>query len=266
MKFNKALFATATLAFGTLTSAFANQTLVVAASPVPHAEILRFVQPYLKEQGIDLKIKEFTDYVLPNKVVSSGEADANFFQHQPYLDVYNAQYKTDIIGGFGVHIEPFGIYSTKLKAITDVKKGASVIVPNDPSNEGRALLLLQTAGLIELKDPTNILATERDIAKNPYKLKITPVEAANIPRVYKSADIGLINANYALQAGLNPSKDALVVEQTGPYVNFIAYRKVNANDPRIKALEAALNRKEVYDFIVQKYKGAVVPSFNPTKK
>ncbi|RIY34001.1 methionine ABC transporter substrate-binding protein [Psittacicella hinzii] len=262
MKFYKTL-ATFVLGAATLTSAYANQKLVVAASPVPHAEILEFVKPILAKQGIDLEVKVFTDYILPNKVVSSGEADANFFQHQPYLDAYNVQYKTDIVGGFPVHIEPFAIYSTKYKSLDDLPRGATFVLPNDPSNQGRALLLLQSAGLITLKDSTKLLSTERDIAENPKKFKILPVEAANIPRVYKSADLGLINANYALTAGLNPAKDSLALEVDGPYANFIAYRKVNADDPRIKALEAALGSKEVYDFIVSKYNGGIVPVFKP---
>ncbi|RIY34305.1 MetQ/NlpA family ABC transporter substrate-binding protein [Psittacicella gerlachiana] len=262
MKFYK-VFTTLALGAATLTSAYANQKLVVAATPVPHAEILEFVKPILAKQGIDLEVKVFTDYVLPNRAVSTGEADANFYQHQPYLDAYNQQYKTDIIGGFKVHIEPFGIYSTKYKSLNDIPRGATFVLPNDPSNEGRALLVLQSAGLIKLKDPTKLLSTERDIAENPNRYKFLPVEAANIPRVYKSADFGLINANYALTSGLSPSKDALYIEHSGPYANFIAYRKVNENDPRIKALENALNSKEVYDFILTKYNGGVIPVFKP---
>ncbi|RIY31318.1 methionine ABC transporter substrate-binding protein [Psittacicella melopsittaci] len=262
MKFYKVL---TTLALGaaTIAASQANQKLVVAATPVPHAEILEFVKPILAKQGIDLEVKVFTDYILPNRAVSSGEALANFYQHQPYLDAYNAQNKTDIIGGFKVHIEPFGIYSTKYKNLADAPRGATFVIPNDPSNEGRALLVLQEAGLIKLKDPSKLLSTERDIAENPNRYKFLPVEAANIPRVYNSADFGLINANYALTSNLNPTKDALYVEATGPYANFIAYRKANADDPRIKALEAALNTKEVYEFILTKYNGAVVPVFKP---
>lgn len=255
----------ATLTTILTTSAFANQKLVVAASPVPHAEILEFVKPLLKEKGIDLEVKVFTDYILPNKTLTDGIVDANFYQHQPYLDAYNKQHKTNIIGGFAVHIEPFAIYSVKQTSLENIKNGATFIIPNDPSNGGRSLLLVEKAGLIKLKDSTNLLATERDIVENPHKLKFLSVEAANIPRVYKSADFGLINANYALTAGLNPSKDALFVENGGPYANFVAYLPALKDDPRIKALEEVLGRKEVYDFIVKKYNGGVIPVFTPHK-
>lgn len=258
---NKTLTAL-TLAGLTLAS-FADTKLVVAASPVPHAEILEFVKPYLKEKGVDLEVKVFTDYVQPNVAVTEGKADANFFQHIPYLTAYNKDHGTNIIPGFEVHIEPFAAYSTKYKKLEDLPKGALVAIPNDPANTARALLLLQQAGLITLKDPNDILATERAIVDNPKKLKIKSFEAANLPRVLNDVDLDLINANYALKAGLNPVKDSLVYELKGPYANLIAYLPERKDSPEIKLLEQALNRQEVKDFILTKYSGTIVPVFAP---
>lgn len=263
MKFTKPLLLAATLGLAFSASAFANTKLVVAATPVPHAEILEFVKPYLKAHGVDLEIKVFTDYVTPNVVVSEGQADANFYLHIPYLNAYNKDHGTNIVPGFAVHIEPFGIYSDKYKSLDRIKDGALVALPNDPANTGRALLLLQQQGLIKLKDPSNIYSTERDVAENPHHFKFYLVEAANLPRILPDVDLDLINANYALKANLNPVKDALAVEKSGPYANIIATRPDNANSPAIKLLTEALDRKVVKDFILQKYQGAVIPVFDP---
>lgn len=242
----------------------AQETLTVGATPVPHAELLKFVTPALKQEGIDLKVIEFTDYVLPNLATEEKQLDANFFQHKPYLDSFNADRKTNlvVVPDGEIHVEPFGAYSKKITAIKDLKEGATVALPNDPSNSGRALLLLQSAGLIELKDPSNILATARDIAKNPKKLKFRELESAQVPRALDDVDLALINTNFALEAGLVPTKDALILEGPGSiYANIIVTRADQANDPRIAKLVQALHSPEVKAFIADKYKGAIVPAY-----
>lgn len=252
--------AVATLAF----SAHAADVLKVAASAVPHAEILNFVKPQLKAQGVDLQVKEFSDYIQPNAAVEDKQLDANFFQHQPYLDSYNKDRKSSIVAvpDGKVHVEPFGAYSRKIKAVGELKEGALVAIPNDPSNAGRALILLQKQGLIELKDPKNITATPIDIVKNPKKLKFRELEAALLPRALQDVDLALINTNYAIEAKLNPTKDALFIEGAdSPYANLVAARADRANDPRIQKLVKALHTPEVKKFIQDKYQGAVVPAF-----
>jgi D-methionine transport system substrate-binding protein len=198
------------------------ETLTVAATPVPHAEILEFVKPALAKEGVELKVKVFTDYIQPNVQVAEKRLDANFFQHQPYLDEFNKAKGTNLVAVTGVHLEPLGAYSSKLKDLKDLPSGANVVIPNDATNGGRALLLLAKAGVITLKDPTNILSTVKDIATNPKDLKIRELEAATIPRVLTQVDLALINTNYALEAKLDPSKDALVIEgNDSPYVNVV---------------------------------------------
>lgn len=243
-------------------AAHAADKITVAATAVPHAEILEFVKPQLAKQGVELEVKVFTDYVQPNVQVAEKRLDANFFQHKPYLDEFNKGKGTNLVSVAGVHVEPFGAYSTKVKKLADLKEGATVAIPNDPTNGGRALLLLDRAGVIKLKDTKNILATSRDIAKNPKKLKIRELEAATLPRVLDQVDLALINTNYALEAKLNPAKDALAIEgRQSPYVNILVARPDNKNSAPIKKLAAALNSKEVKQFIEQKYHGAVVPAF-----
>lgn len=240
------------------------ETLSVAATPVPHAELLEFVKPTLKKEGVDLKVRVFNDYVQPIQATADKAIDANFFLHRPYLDTYNKEHKTDIVPvpDAEVHVEPFGMYSRKIKKLDDLKDGATVVIPNDPSNGGRALLLLQKAGLITLKDPTNLLATSRDLADNPRKLKFRELEAAFLPRALDDADLALINTNYALAAGLQPTKDALVLEGAdSPYVNIVTARPDNAASPAIAKLMKALRSPEVKKFIEDKYKGAIVPAF-----
>lgn len=254
-------FAIATLAFS---AQAADVVLKVAASAVPHAEILNFVKPQLKAQGVDLQVREFSDYIQPNAAVEDKQLDANFFQHQPYLDSYNKDRKSSIVAvpDGKVHVEPFGGYSKKIKAVSALKDGATVAIPNDPSNAGRALILLQKQGLIELKDPKNITATPVDIVKNPKKLKFRELEAALLPRALDDVDLALINTNYAIEAKLNPTKDALFIESAdSPYANFIAARKDRANDPSIQKLVKALHTPEVKKFIQDKYQGAIVPAF-----
>lgn len=243
-------------------SAHADETLTVAASAVPHAEILEFVKPILAKEGVDLKIKVFNDYVQPNLQVDQKRMDANFFQHQPYLDEFNKGKGTDLIAVAKVHIEPFGAYSTTVKKIEELPDGATVALPNDATNEGRALLLLSNANLITLKDPSNILSKVSDIAQNPKNLKFRELEAATLPRVLTQVDLALINTNYALAAKLDPKKDALIIEGAeSPYANILVTREDNKDSDAIQKLVAALHSPETRAFILEKYKGAVVPAF-----
>lgn len=257
----KKLLATAALLAASLT-AHATETLSVAATPVPHAEILEFVKPELAKEGVDLQIKVFTDYVQPNLQVAQKRLDANFFQHQPYLDEFNKSRGTDLVTVAQVHVEPFGIYSQKIKKLDEVREGAVVAIPSDATNGGRALLLLEKAGLITLKDSANILATPKDIAENPKQLKFKELEAATLPRVLNQVDLALINTNYALEAKLNPTQDALLLEgKESPYANILAARPDNKDSDAMQKLAKALNTPAVKQFIEEKYKGAVVPAF-----
>lgn len=238
------------------------QKLSVAATPVPHAELLEHVKPVLADEGVELDIKVFTDYVQPNQQVADGQIDVNFFQHQPYLDSFNSEHGTKLVTVGLVHVEPFGAYSSKIKDIAKLKDGSLVALPNDPSNGARALLLLQKEGLITLKDPTNILATARDIAENPKKLKFRELEAATLPRVLPDVDLALINTNYALEAGLNPVDDALFIEGAdSPYANIVVTTPEKRDDPAVKKLIEALNSADTRSFIETQYKGAIVPAF-----
>lgn len=252
----------AILALATAFGAHAADKLSIAATAVPHAEILEFVKPALASQGVDLDIKVFTDYVQPNLQVAEGRLDANFFQHQPYLDEFSKGRGTDLVSVAGVHVEPFGIYSRKLDSLDSIPNRATVAIPNDATNGGRALLLLDKAGLISLKDNSNILATPRDIADNPHNIRIRELEAATLPRVLDQVDLALINTNYALEAGLNPTEDALAIEgEDSPYVNILVTRSDNKDSAAINKLVDALHSDEVKAFIEEKYKGAVVPAF-----
>ncbi|MCU1753569.1 MULTISPECIES: MetQ/NlpA family ABC transporter substrate-binding protein [Pseudomonas] len=236
--------------------------LSVAASPVPHAEILEFVKPALAKEGVNLKVKVFTDYVQPNVQVAEKRLDANFFQHQPYLDEFNKSKGTNLVSVAAVHLEPLGAYSSKYKKLDELKDGATVVIPNDATNGGRALLLLDKAGLIKLKDSKNILSTVKDITENPKNLKFRELEAATIPRVLTQVDLALINTNYALEAKLNPEKDALVIEGSdSPYVNILVARPDDKDSEDMKKLVAALHTPEVKAFILEKYKGAILPAF-----
>ncbi|MBA1263838.1 MetQ/NlpA family ABC transporter substrate-binding protein [Stutzerimonas sp. NM35] len=236
--------------------------LNVAATAVPHAELLEFVKPKLAEQGVTLNVKVFTDYVQPNIQVAEKRLDANFFQHQPYLDEFNKGKGTDLISVAGVHIEPFGAYSSKHKLLDELPNGANVVIPNDATNGGRALLLLAKAGVISLKDGAGITATPKDIADNPKRIKVRELEAATLPRVLTQVDLALINTNYALEAKLNPTEDALVIEGSdSPYVNILVARPDNKDSEAMQKLAAALHSEEVRQFIEEKYQGAVVPAF-----
>ena len=258
----KVLLFTALAAALTAGLAQAGEKLVVAATPVPHAEILELIKPALAKEGVDLDIKVFTDYVQPNVQVDQKRLDANYFQTLPYLESFNKGKGTHLETVIGVHVEPFGGYSKKVKSLAELKDGATIAIPNEGSNSGRALILLQKAGLIELKDPTNAVSTPKDIAKNPHNFKFKELESAMLPRVLDQVDLDMINTNYALEAGLNPAKDALVIEGAdSPYVNYLVARPDNKNSEAIQKLAKALTSPEVKAFIEQKYKGAVVPAF-----
>ena len=235
--------------------------LLVGATAVPHAEILEQVKPILAAEGVPIEIKVFNDYVQPNVQLSERRLDVNYFQTKPYLDEFNAARGTTLITVAGIHVEPLGLYSRKHKALAELPNGAQVVLPNDASNTGRALLLLQAAGLITLKDPQNPLQTVRDIAANPKGLKFQEVEAATIPRILPQVDGAVINTNYALDAGLKPKTDALQLEGAdSPYVNYLVARPDNQDDPRVQALAKALRGQAIKDFIASKYEGAVIPA------
>ena len=242
--------------------AAAAQTLTVAASEVPHAEILRFVAPALAKEGVTLDIKVFSDYVQPNLQTADKQLDVNFFQHKPYLDTFNKDRGTRLVPVGAVHVEPFGAYSRKVKSVQDLAEGATIAIPNDPSNAGRALLLLQGQGLIKLREGAGILATSVDIESNPRKFKFRELEAAMLPRSLDDVDLALINTNYALQAGLVPTEDALFIEGAdSPYANLVVAREDNQDAPAVRQLVNALHTPEVKRFILEHYKGAVVPAF-----
>lgn len=239
-----------------------SQKLIVAATAVPHAEILEVVKPMLKEQGVDLDVRVFNDYVQPNDQLVQKQVDVNYFQTEPYLDAYNRDRKSDLVTVAGVHIEPFGAYSRKVKSLDELREGADVVIPNDPSNNSRALILLHNAGVIQLQDPKNALATQRDIIANPKNLKFRELDSAMLPRVLDQVDLAVINTNYALDAKLDPSKDALLIEdKNSPYVNYLVGRPDNKDDPRVQKLAKALTSPEVKAFMARKYAGAVVPAF-----
>ena len=236
-------------------------TLSVGATPVPHAELLNLIRDDMAAQGITLKVVEFTDYVQPNMAVLSGELDANFFQHIPYLES-NEEWSSKLVSAFGVHVEPFGLYSSKYKSIDDLPNGASIAIPNDPSNGGRSLLLLQSKGLLTLRSGVGLTATPRDIVGNPKNFRFQELEAAQLPRSLQDVDAATINGNYALEAGFNPIKDSLIIEGAdSPYVNIIVVQKGKENDPRIAALRRALLSPKVKDFIEKNYDGGVAPIF-----
>lgn len=241
------------------------EKIVVGATPAPHAEILNAAKDILKEKGYELVVKEYTDYVQPNLALESGDLDANYFQHQPYLDQFNEQNKTNLVSAAAIHYEPFGIYAGKTKSLEELKEGAQIAVPNDVSNEARALLLLADNGLIELKEGVELEATKNDIVKNEKNFKIIEVEAAQLPRSLGDVDVAVINGNYAIEAGLKVS-EALAVEDAKSvaatrYSNIVAVRSGDESNEKTKALVEALTSEEVKKFINDKYDGAVVPSF-----
>ena len=233
--------------------------IVVGATPEPHAALLSLVVDDLAAQGITLEIKEFTDYVTPNDAVEYGEIDANYFQHIPYLESFNTEHGYHLVNAGGIHVEPIALYSSKYSSLSDLPNGAVIAIPNDPTNEGRALLLLQSAGLIKLKDDAGLEAIPLDITENPKNFKFSEIEAATLPRVLSDVDAAVINGNYAIPAGLVATRDGLFVEGAdSPYVNVIAVKEGNENNPAIKALIEALKSDEVAAFVAEKYKNGEV--------
>ena len=247
-------------------TAFAEEdkTITVAASATPHAEILEQAKPLLKEQGWDLEVTVFDDYVQPNLVVESGDFDANYFQHIPYLENFNEEQGTHLVNAGGIHYEPFGIYPGTKHSLDDLADGDTIAVPNDTTNEARALLLLQDNGIITLKDGAGLTATVTDIAENPYNVEIVELEAAQVPRVVSETAYVVMNGNYALQAGFSVAKDALAYEKSDSeaaktYVNIIAVKEGNEESDAIKALVEVLKSDDIKNYINETYDGAVVP-------
>lgn len=242
-------------------SAFAGE-LKVGATPVPHAELLNLVKDDLKAEGVDLKVIEFTDYVTPNLALAEGELDANFFQHYPYLEKFASERGLKLVSAAKIHVEPLGVFSQKLKSIADLPDKGTIAIPSDPSNGGRALILLHNNGIIKLNDPSNLYVTEFDIVENPKKLKFKPIEAAQLPRVLPDVDAAVINGNYALEAGFSPVADSLLLEGAeSPYANIIAVKEGDEKKEDITKLINALQSKKVSDYILNNYKGGVVPTF-----
>ncbi|GAB6169391.1 MetQ/NlpA family ABC transporter substrate-binding protein [Clostridium carnis] len=241
-----------------------NKTIKIGVTPVPHKEIVEHIKPELEKEGYKLEIVEFTDYVTPNTALADGEIDANYFQHISYLNETNESKKLNLAYTAEVHLEPIAIYSKKTKELKELKDGAKIAIPNDPSNEARALRLLEKQGLIKLK--AGELITPKDITENAKNLKFEELEAAQLPRVLEEVDAAVINGNYAIEAGLNPSKDSLAIEDKDAeaakvYRNILAVKKGNEDSDKIKALTKALTSENVKKFINEKYNGAVIPTF-----
>ena len=239
-------------------------TITVAASPTPHAEILEQAKPILQAMGWTLEVKEFQDYVQPNNVVESGEFDANYFQHIPYLENFNEEQGTHLVNAGGIHYEPFGIYPGTKASLDEIAEGDTIAVPNDTTNEARALLLLQDNGILKLKDGAGLTATVLDIEENPYNVEILELEAAQVPRVKDEVAYVVLNGNYALDAGFSVAKDSLAYEKSDSdaaktYVNVIAVKEGNENSEKIQALVSALKSDAIRQYINDTYDGAVVP-------
>ena len=249
----------------TSSSSTSNKTIKVGASPTPHAEILNHIKDALKEEGYDLQVVEYNDYIQPNTALQSGELDANYFQHITYLNNFNEENGTNLVSAGSIHFEPMRIYAGKTKSLSDLQDGAKVSVPNDTTNEARALLLLQQEGLIKLKDGASTNATKLDIVENPKNLQINEVEAAQVPRTVSDVDILVVNCNYALSAGLDSSTALAVESDTGEaakaYANVIAVKSGEENSDKTKALVKALETSDVKSFIEKEYSGAVVALF-----
>jgi D-methionine transport system substrate-binding protein len=240
-----------------------DKKIVVGASPTPHAKILEAAKEILAEKGYELEIKEFTDYVQPNLTLDSGDLDANYFQHRPYLDDFNKKHKTKLVSIAAIHYEPFGIYPGKTKSLADLSDGAQIAVPNDTTNEARALLLLEAQGLIKVDPDAGLDATAKDITENPKNIKIMELEAAQLARSLPDVDMAVINGNYALQADLNAAEDALALEEENSpmetFANIIAVREGEEDSEKLKALVEALKSDKVKDYMEKEFKGAVVP-------
>jgi D-methionine transport system substrate-binding protein len=241
-----------------------DKVIRIGVTPKPHEEIVNVAKPLLEKEGYKVEITEFNDYVQPNTAVQEGELDANYFQHLPYLKEQNASQGYDLVSVAAIHLEPMGLYSHKIKSLGELKDGATIAIPNDATNEARALRLLETNGLIKVA--AGDLVTPKDITENPKNLKFTELEAAAIPRAVDDVDAAVINGNYALEANFNPSKDAIIIEDKDsdaakPYANIIAVKAGNENEQKIKDLVKAMTSPEVKDFINKEYKGSVIPVF-----
>lgn len=241
-----------------------DKAITVAASPTPHAEILEAAKDLLKEKGYTLEIKEFDDYPQQNVVVDEGEFDANYFQHQPYLDNFNEEKGSDLVSAAKIHYEPLGIYPGASEDLENIKDGAKIAVPNDATNEARALLLLEENGIITLKEDAGLNATKKDVEENPHNIEIVELDAAQIARVVEELDFVVLNGNYALDAGFNVQTDAIAKEEADSeaaqtYANIIAVKKENKDSEKIKALVEVLQSEEIGKFITDTYEGAVVP-------
>ena len=243
-----------------------DKTITVAASPIPHAEILKVAGDVLAKDGWTLKVTEYPDYVVPNTVVEDGEMDANYFQHQPYLDTFNAENKTHLVSVAQIHYEPFGIYAGTKSAVKDLADGDKIAIPNDGSNRARALLLLEAQGIIKLAEGVGVQATVLDITEKTVDVEIVEMEAAQIAGVRDSVALAVINGNYALNAGLNAGKDAIATEDAASvsaqtYANIVVVKEGNEKSEKAQALVKALTSQEVKDYINNTYSGAVVPIF-----
>lgn len=251
-------------AFGFTAFAEEDKTITVAASATPHAEILEQAKPLLEEQGYELEVTIFDDYILPNEVVESGELDANYFQHIPYLNTFNEKNGTHLVNAGGIHYEPFGIYPGKKSSLNEIADGDTIAVPNDPTNEARALLLLQDNGILTLKEGVGLEATINDIEENPYNVEIVELAAEQVARVAEETSYIILNGNYALEAGYSVAKDAIAYETSDSeaaktYVNVIAVKEGNENTEGILALVDVLKSEEIQEYINSTYDGAVIP-------
>lgn len=236
-------------------------TLVVGASPVPHSDILKQVEPELAKEGVKLKVIEFSDYIKPNLALQDKELDANFFQHVPYMEEFCKAHGCKLKSLAAVHLEPMGVYSRKVKSLSELGEGAVVAIPNDPTNGGRALMVLQHEGLIKLRPDAGILATAKDVVENPKHVVIRELEAAQLPRSLDDVDAAVINSNYAIGAKLNPVKDAIAIEdKNSPYANIVAVR-ADDDRPALKKFKAALLSEKVKKYLEDSYQGAVLPAF-----
>ncbi len=247
------ILAASVFAFGSKESADSN-VLKVGATPDPHGVLLSLVKDDLAAEGIDLQIVEFTDYVTPNEALASGDIDANYFQHLPYMESANAERGYKLVNAGGIHIEPLAVYSQKYDSLESIPDGARIAIPNDPTNEGRALLLLQSAGLITLKSDAGLEAVPADISENPHNYSFSEIEAASLPRVLADVDAAVINGNYAIPAGLIATRDGLFIENAdSPYVNVIAVNDGNQDDPKVQALVSALKGDKVREYVAERY-------------
>ncbi|WP_062551959.1 MetQ/NlpA family ABC transporter substrate-binding protein [Peptoniphilus phoceensis] len=241
----------------------ADNKIVIGVSPTPHGEIIEGLKPEFEKEGLDVEVVNFDDYIQPNLQLEAGDLDANYFQHKPYLDSFVEERNIENLDVLAyVHIEPMALYSEKYKSVEEIEDGAEIIIPNDPSNGARALILLEDAGLIKLKDKTNLNSTEKDIAENPKNLKFTAMDAPSIAQVYKDAGAAVINSNFAIGQGLAPTKDSIFLESTdSPYANLVAIRKEDAEKEKFQKFLKVINSDAAKKLIEEKFEGAVIPAF-----